>query len=97
MLNDAEEERFEHVVSWLPGGRAFKVHQTEQFVNTIMPRYFNQTKYKSFGRQVSTRLFHGLVGSLFVCVIGNEYTHSSFVVVLLLYSILSSFRSSLRC
>ena len=52
MLNDAENEKFQDVVSWLPGGRAFKVHQTDNFVATIMPRYFNQTKYKSFGRQL---------------------------------------------
>ena len=69
MLNDAEQERFENVVSWLPGGRAFKVHQTEKFVKKIMPRYFNQTKYKSFGRQVSQFCF--AVGCR-VCGIGFE-------------------------
>ena len=68
MLNDAEQEQFENVVSWLPGGRAFKVHQTEKFVKKIMPRYFNQTKYKSFGRQVSAVIVSQL--AIVVCGIG---------------------------
>ena len=43
----------ESIVSWLPDGLGFKVHKPEAFVDDIMPRYFKQTKYKSFQRQVS--------------------------------------------
>jgi hypothetical protein len=39
------------VVSWLPDGKAFKVHKVEVFSETILPTYFNQSKYKSFLRQ----------------------------------------------
>jgi hypothetical protein len=51
MLEAAENEVFTNAVSWLPDYQSFKVHQTETFVNDIMPKYFRQTKYKSFQRQ----------------------------------------------
>jgi hypothetical protein len=31
---------------------AFRVHQTKEFTETVMPRYFHQTQYKSFQRQL---------------------------------------------
>ena len=43
------------IVSWMPSGRAFRVHNSHAFVETIMPLYFkNQTnpKFKSFLRQL---------------------------------------------
>jgi hypothetical protein len=42
----------QNVVSWQPHGKAFRVHQPEDFARTIMRRYFNQTQYKSFQRQL---------------------------------------------
>lgn len=54
MLDMAERESFEHVVSWQPGGlQGFRVHDVNAFVKHIMPRFFNQTKYKSFQRQLN--------------------------------------------
>jgi hypothetical protein len=53
MLNDAESEGIDSVASWLPDGTSFKVFNTKLFVEMIMPRYFNQTKYKSFQRQLN--------------------------------------------
>lgn len=52
MLSDAESNGFEGIVSWIVDGTAFKVHQTETFVATILPRYFKMTKYNSFTRQL---------------------------------------------
>lgn len=39
------------IVSWLCHGKAFRVHKRNDFVETILPVYFKQTKYKSFQRQ----------------------------------------------
>jgi hypothetical protein len=52
MLTDCEKEGHERIISWLPCGKGFKVHKTEEFVKTILPTYFNQSKYKSFTRQL---------------------------------------------
>jgi hypothetical protein len=53
ILDDAVELGLEHVVSWQLSGTAFQVHNTGTFINQIMPKYFNQTKYKSFQRQLN--------------------------------------------
>lgn len=41
------------IVSWQPHGRAFKVHKPKEFVDRIMPHFFNQNKYASFQRQLN--------------------------------------------
>jgi hypothetical protein len=48
----------ESIVSWQPHGTAFRVHQPDVFSRMVMPRYFNQTKYKSFQRQLHIYGFH---------------------------------------
>jgi hypothetical protein len=52
MLTDCEREGHGRIISWLPCGKGFKVHKPEEFVKTILPTYFNQSKYKSFTRQL---------------------------------------------
>ena len=52
ILDKLESDRNGAVVSWQPHGRAFMVHNSERFVNELMPLYFNQTKYSSFQRQL---------------------------------------------
>ncbi|KAG7347832.1 HSF-type DNA-binding protein [Nitzschia inconspicua] len=63
LLTDAEALGFDDVICWLPGGQAFKVLDSHRFATEIMPRYFNQTKYKSFQRQCNIygfqRVHHG--------------------------------------
>ena len=51
MLDQCEKRGLNHIVSWLPDGRAFKVHRVNEFVDTILPVYFRQSKYKSYQRQ----------------------------------------------
>ena len=51
MLEDADNDGFSNIVSWQAGDKSFKVHSADRFANEIMPRYFNQTKFKSFQRQ----------------------------------------------
>lgn len=58
LLSDAEKEGFTSIVSWLPDLAGFKVHKTKVFEKQILPRYFKQTKYKSFRRQLNIWGFH---------------------------------------
>jgi hypothetical protein len=53
MLENAEKDGLEHIVSWVQRGTAFKVHNTDEFVRRILPLYFDQTKYESFRRQLN--------------------------------------------
>ena len=56
LLDDAEAYGNDSIVSWLPSG-AFQVHKPDEFVKHIMPKYFRQTKFKSFTRQVRSLVF----------------------------------------
>jgi hypothetical protein len=53
MLEDAELKGFDNIVSWNKEGNGFTVHNKESFTKEIVPKYFNQTRYKSFQRQLS--------------------------------------------
>jgi hypothetical protein len=53
LLEDAEKSRETDVVSWRPSGGCFKVHKREEFMSRILPKYFRQTRYKSFVRQLN--------------------------------------------
>lgn len=52
MLDNAEMEGYGAVVSW-DGENGFKVHDKKAFVEEIVPRYFSQTKYRSFQRMLN--------------------------------------------
>ncbi len=51
MLDRSEEEGFVHIVSWMPCGTAFKIFDQEAIV-PILRRFFRQTRFKSFVRQL---------------------------------------------
>lgn len=53
LLEDAETVGFEDVVSWCLDGKAFKVHNRKKFSEVISANYFQQTRYKSFLRQLN--------------------------------------------
>jgi hypothetical protein len=53
MLEHAEQQGFQDIISWLPGGKGFKVHDQIRFVGTITKICFSQTHYKSFQRQLN--------------------------------------------
>lgn len=63
MLDAMDETRDKSIVCWQPHGRAFMVHKPKDFVQQVMPHFFNQTKYASFQRQLNlygfSRLTHG--------------------------------------
>jgi HSF-type DNA-binding len=52
LLYDAETDGRTRIVSWQSHGRAFRVHDTNEFVASVLPRYFHQTRYASFQRQL---------------------------------------------
>ena len=58
MLDHVHENGLEDIVSWEVDGKAFKVHKPKDFESRIMSSFFNQTKFKSFQRQLN---FHGFV------------------------------------
>jgi len=53
MLIDLEQEGNTDIVSFYSHGRAFGVHDMDRFVNEIMPKYFKQSKWNSFARQLN--------------------------------------------
>ena len=53
MLTMVSQTGQEDVVSWLPGGKGFKVHKKVEFCRDIMPVYFNSSKYKTFQRSLN--------------------------------------------
>lgn len=48
-----EENLYEDIVSWQPHGRSFLVHKPQEFVDVVMPKYFQQSKLTSFQRQLN--------------------------------------------
>lgn len=53
MIDTAEKRNEEHIISWIRDGTAFKVHDRDAFMGEYMTKMFNQTKYKSFQRQLN--------------------------------------------
>lgn len=53
MLAEAEKEGNTDVVSFYSHGRAFAIHDMRRFVDEIMPKYFKQSKWNSFARQLN--------------------------------------------
>lgn len=57
LLDDAARSKDgvhnESIVSWLPNGRAFKIHDRINFVAKVMPIYFKTANYKSFHRSLN--------------------------------------------
>eukprot|EP00529_Nitzschia_sp_RCC80_P023266 CAMPEP_0113470386 /NCGR_PEP_ID=MMETSP0014_2-20120614/16414_1 /TAXON_ID=2857 /ORGANISM="Nitzschia sp." /LENGTH=458 /DNA_ID=CAMNT_0000362945 /DNA_START=294 /DNA_END=1670 /DNA_ORIENTATION=- /assembly_acc=CAM_ASM_000159 len=52
LINDAMVEGNAGIVSWLPDGTGFKVYEPELFASQILKRYFRQSHFRSFTRQL---------------------------------------------
>jgi len=59
MLENAERDGYDHVISWMPDGESFKIHvdgsldeEDGKAIVEILKRTFNQTRFKSFLRQL---------------------------------------------
>ncbi|KAG7363730.1 HSF-type DNA-binding protein [Nitzschia inconspicua] len=63
MLEEAPAKKFDHIVSWVQNGTAFKVHNAQGFLAEVIYQYFDQSKYESFRRQLNlygfTRVVRG--------------------------------------
>ena len=53
MLSNTEEDGFNAIVSWQPHGRCFVVRDIDEFVRLVLPKYFKQSKFPSFQRQLN--------------------------------------------
>eukprot|EP00554_Chaetoceros_debilis_P011459 CAMPEP_0194105586 /NCGR_PEP_ID=MMETSP0150-20130528/5770_1 /TAXON_ID=122233 /ORGANISM="Chaetoceros debilis, Strain MM31A-1" /LENGTH=431 /DNA_ID=CAMNT_0038793505 /DNA_START=294 /DNA_END=1589 /DNA_ORIENTATION=- len=49
-----------NVISWQPHGRCFLLRSPKDFLNSVMPRHFKQTKLTSFQRQLNLYGFNRL-------------------------------------
>jgi hypothetical protein len=60
------------IISWMPHGRAFIVKKPKLFAVDVLPRFFKQTKYLSFTRQLNLwgfkRITKGLDGGAYVSI-----------------------------
>ena len=45
-------EEYTHIISWLPHGRGFTIHDKQRFSDIILPRYFDGAKFTSFTRRL---------------------------------------------
>eukprot|EP00980_Cylindrotheca_fusiformis_P028957 scaffold22680_cov107-Cylindrotheca_fusiformis.AAC.26 len=72
MLNNAETEGYSDIISW-QGDHCFKVHDKDAFVESIIPRYFSQTQYRSFQRMLNMWGFHRLREEPFKGAYTHEY------------------------
>jgi hypothetical protein len=53
MLMETMYDGKQDIASFYPHGRAFGIHKSEEFVEEILPKYFNQSKLSSFQRQLN--------------------------------------------
>ena len=63
LLDYAESCGMENVISWTNDGRAFIVHDQDKLVETLLPLFFGQTKYRSFHRQLNMWSFERAAAS----------------------------------
>lgn len=52
ILDDMHESGDTSIISWVPDGRHFHVHNPTLFVEEIIPKFFKQKSFKSFQRQL---------------------------------------------
>jgi len=59
MLENAERDGYDHIISWLPDGSGFKIHkdgtqctEDEKEIVKVLKKAFNQTRFRSFLRQL---------------------------------------------
>jgi len=53
MLTRAEGDGYQNICSWHSHGRSFLVHNRQKFVKEVMPKFFRQTQFASFQRQLN--------------------------------------------
>jgi len=64
------------IVSWLPGGKSFAVHDPTKFSTEILPKYFRRVIFRSFIRKLNRWGFRSVKRS--VSGIGSTFEHKYF-------------------
>ena len=67
MLERSDAYGYSTIISWVSNGRLFKIYDDELFTSKIMKKYFIQTKFASFKRQL---YFYGFRK------VGKRFLHS---------------------
>jgi hypothetical protein len=77
LLEDSAREGNESIVSFQPHGKAFRIHKPKEFAGAVLPRYFGETKYRSFQRQLAIYGFERIKDKN--CVDNGAYFHELFI------------------
>lgn len=48
MIKYANDSGYSSLLSWSPDGKTFYIHDKDAMMNDLAPRFFNQTKFRSF-------------------------------------------------
>ena len=87
MLSTVDAQHGSSIVSWLPDGKQFKVHDPRRFVESVIPSAFKQKSLKSFQRQLHLygfqRVHEGVDKGELVCGVNPFF---KFVVIKILRS-----------
>jgi hypothetical protein len=75
MLVEVEAAGRSDVISFVANGRAFAIHQPENFFKEIVPHYFKQSRFSSFKRQLNLYGFELIQNG----PAKGSYFHESFV------------------
>lgn len=51
---------FQHIITWLPDGRSWRVLDAKKFEKEVIPLYFRHRNFASFMRQVNGWGFRGI-------------------------------------
>lgn len=76
ILERSDIGEYSSIISWLPHGRAFKIHDEDLFQERIMKKYFQQSKLESFKRQLYVYGFRK-IGKRFADI--GAYYHELFI------------------
>jgi hypothetical protein len=64
----------DEILRWTPNGRAFEIHDMDQMMDFVLPKYFKHRKYTSFQRQLNYFNFKKWTKSkAVVCTFSNEF------------------------
>ncbi len=85
------------IVSWLPHGRAWKVHNTYVFEEQVIPTYFDATKYNSFVRLVNAWGFRRLTKRADKGSYYHEVSAIKVALLYLLYNVIGGNPNNLTC
>lgn len=58
LLEEAEAAGQGDIISWEANGTAFRIKKKDDFIQKLMPRYFDTASFKSFQRSINLWGFH---------------------------------------